>query len=420
MDASTADATAAGGATSAGRITKWRALGLVAVAELLAMSLWFSATAAAPELAAEWGLTAGETAWLTIAVQLGFVVGALLSSVLTLSDVIRPRYLFVGSAVAGAAVTAAIAGFVSTALPAIALRFLTGVALAGVYPPGMKILAGWFRAGRGLAIGVLVGSLTVGSALPHLIRAVGGVGQPRVVLYGAAGLATVGGLLALLVRPGPHQAPAAPFDPSAIGRILRDRGTMLANGGYFGHMWELYAVWTWIPAFLVASIAANGGDGGSSSLASLLAFGTIAIGGAGAVVAGSAADRFGRTTVTSASMVVSGLSCLTAGFVFGHSLLLLVPFVLVWGFAIVADSAQFSAAVSELAEDSYVGTALTLQTAIGFLLTTVSIQLIPVVVDLVGWRWAFAPLAIGPALGTLSMLRLRGLPAAANLAGGRG
>ena len=421
MDASTADGSAVGGEEGGGRLTRWRALGLVAVAELLAMSLWFSATAAAPELASEWGLTASETAWLTVAVQLGFVAGALLSSVLTLSDVVRPRYLVAGSSVAGAAFTAAIAGFVDTALPAIALRFLTGVSLAGVYPPGMKILAGWFRAGRGFAIGVLVGSLTVGSALPHLIRAVGGVGQPRVVLYGAAGLATVGGLLALLVEPGPYQAPAAPFDPGAIGRILRDRGTMLANGGYFGHMWELYAVWTWIPAFIVASAAASGGsESGESALASLLAFVTIAVGGVGAALAGSAADRLGRTTVTSASMVVSGLSCLAAGLLFGSSFALLVPFVLVWGFAVVADSAQFSAAVSELAESSYVGTALTLQTAIGYLLTTVSIQLVPVVVEAVGWRWAFAPLAVGPALGTLSMLRLRGLPVAERLAGGRG
>ncbi|WP_251343598.1 MFS transporter [Haloplanus halophilus] len=397
-----------------------RALAVIAVAELLAMSLWFSATAAAPELAAAWGLTPSETAWLTVAVQLGFVAGAFLSSALTLSDTLRPRSLLAGSAFAGAACTATIAGVVDTAAPAIALRFLTGVALAGVYPPGMKIVAGWFRGGRGFAIGVLVGSLTVGSALPHLLRALGGVGRPRVVLYGAAGLAVLGGLLALFVEPGPHQAPAAPFDPGAVGRILRDRPTMLANGGYFGHMWELYAVWTWIPAYLVASMATNGGSGGSSGVASLLAFGTIAIGGAGAVAAGAAADRVGRTTVTSVSMAVSGLSCLAAGLLFGSSLVLLVPFVLVWGFAIVADSAQFSAAVSELAEESYVGTALTLQTAIGFLLTTISIQLVPMVVETVGWRWAFAPLAVGPLLGTLSMLRLRGLPEAAKLAGGRG
>ncbi|WP_132058423.1 MFS transporter [Halorussus amylolyticus] len=396
-----------------------RALVVVAAAELLAMSLWFSATAAAPELAAEWGLTATETAWLTIAVQLGFVAGAFLSSALTLSDVIRPRYLFAASAAAGAGFTALIAGFVNAATPAIALRFLTGMALAGVYPPGMKILAGWFEEGRGFAIGVLVGSLTVGSALPHLLRGLGGVGQPRVVLYGAAALAAVGGLLVLFVEPGPHQAPAAPFDPSAIGRILRDRGTMLANGGYFGHMWELYAVWTWIPAYLAASLAA-GGIEASSELASMLTFGTIAIGGLGAVAAGIAADRAGRTAITSASMVVSGVACIAAGFAFGSSLVVVVPFVLIWGFAIVADSAQFSAAVSELAEESYVGTALTLQTAIGFLLTTISIQLIPFVAEMVGWQWAFTALTIGPALGTLAMLRLRGLPEAGRLAGGRG
>ena len=396
---------------------KRRVLVTIALAELLTMSLWFSATAAAPELTAEWGLTAAESAWLTIAVQLGFVAGALLSSTLTLSDVIPPRYLFAGSAAAGAACTAVIASTVDTAGPAIALRFLTGVALAGVYPPGMKLLAGWFRQGRGFAIGVLVGALTVGSALPHLLRAVGGVGAPRAVLYGAAGLATVGGLLALLVDPGPHQAPTAPFDPGAILRMVWDRGTMLANGGYFGHMWELYAVWTWIPAYLVASLAAGGG--GSESTASLLAFGAIAVGGVGAVGAGVAADRFGRTSVTSVSMGVSGVACLVAGLLFGSPPALLVPFVLIWGVAIVADSAQFSVAVSELAEESYVGTALTLQTAVGFLLTTVSIRLVPIVVDAVGWRWAFAPLAIGPAIGIASMARLRGLPVASKLAGGR-
>lgn len=209
----------------------WRALGIIAVAELLVMSLWFSATAAAPELAVAWDLTATETAWLTIAVQLGFVAGAFLSAILTLFDVLQPRYLFAGSAVFGAVATVMIASLVDSAFPAILLRFLTGVALAGVYPPGMKLMAGWFRRGRGLAIGVLVGALTVGSALPHLLRGLGGVGDPTLVLNGAAVLAVVGGLLILTVDQGPYQAPAAPFDPGAIGRILRDRGTLLANLG---------------------------------------------------------------------------------------------------------------------------------------------------------------------------------------------
>jgi MFS family permease len=400
--------------------TRWRALLVLSVAELFAMALWFSASAVAPELAVAWNLTPTQTGFLTSAVQVGFVVGALLSAVFTLSDTVPPRYLFAASALAGAGVTAVLATAVGSARPALGLRFLTGVALAGVYPPGMKVMAGWFERGRGLAIGTLIGALAVGSALPHLVRGIGGIGRPNVVLLVAAGLAALGGLLVLLVRPGPHQAPAAPFDPRAVRRILSDRGTMLANLGYFGHMWELYAVWTWIPAFLAASFALTDDPLATPQVAALLAFGTIAVGGLGAVLAGVGADRVGRTTVTSASMVVSGGASLLAGVVFGGSLVVLVPFVLVWGFAVVADSAQFSAAVTELAEGSYVGSALTLQTALGFLLTTVSIQLVPRLVDLVGWRWAFAPLALGPALGTLAMLRLRARPEARRLAGGRG
>lgn len=395
------------------------ALVVVSLAELLAISLWFSATAVAPELADAWGLAPGETALLTTAVQVGFVAGALLSTVLTLSDTVPPRWLFAVSAALGAGLTALLALAVSSLWPAVLLRFLTGAVLAGVYPTGMKLLAGWFRQGRGLAIGSLVGALTVGSALPHLLRGVGGVGQPSLVLLGAASLAAVGGVLVLLVRPGPYQPDAAPFDPGAVGRILRDRPTVLANVGYFGHMWELYAVWTWLPSYFAASLAVGGYEAVPQT-ASLLTFLVIAIGGPGAVAAGVGADRVGRTTITGASMVVSGLSCVVAGVVFGSALVVLLPFVLVWGVAIVADSAQFSAAVSELAEESYVGTALTLQTALGFLLTTVTIQATPVVAEAVGWQWAFLPLAIGPVVGTLAMWRLRAHPDAAKLAGGRG
>lgn len=384
------------------------------------MALWFSASAVVPELREAWSLGDSGAAWLTMSVQLGFVTGAVLSALLTLSDVWSPRWLIAGSAALGAAATAAIAAFSTGTASAIPLRFATGVALAGVYPPGMKIIAGWFREGRGMAIGVMIGALSVGSAAPHLLRPIGGLGDWRPVLYLAAGLALAGALIAAAaIRPGPFQAPAAPFDPRAVRRILGDRATMLANGGYFGHMWELYAVWTWIPAFLAASFARDASPQSGDTLASVLAFGTIAAGGAGAWLAGGLADRVGRTTVTSASMLVSGSACLAAGFLFGGSPWPLAALCLVWGFAVVADSAQFSACVTELAEPGYVGTALTLQTAIGFLLTIATIRLLPVWEAAWGWRWAFAPLAIGPALGTLSMLALRRRPEAARIAGGR-
>lgn len=405
---------------AADRDEQRKALFRLALAELLAMSLWFSASAVVPELRGEWELDAGAAAWLTMSVQLGFVAGALLSAVTTLSDLVDPRRLVAASTLLGAAATAAIAAFATSATLAIGLRFITGMALAGVYPPGMKIMAGWFRDRRGLAIGVMVGALTVGSAAPHLLRVVGGIGDWRHVLYLSACLAVAGGLIALFgLRTGPYEAPTAPFDPRAVGRILRDRPTMLANAGYFGHMWELYAVWTWIPLYLAASFRLDGSDFTTPLVAGGVAFATIAMGGPGAWLAGLSADRRGRTAVTSLSMLVSGACCLAAGILFGTPAWLIVPFCLLWGFAIVADSAQFSTCVTELAEPAYVGTALTLQTAVGFLLTNVTIRMLPVWQERFGWEWAFAPLAIGPAIGTIAMLRLRRRPEAMRLAGGR-
>jgi MFS family permease len=397
---------------------KWRTLLLLSLAELLAMAVWFSASAVVPTLTEAWSLSDGGRAWLTMSVQIGFVVGALGSAMLNLADRLPARWFFTGSAMLAGVATLLIPLLAKGLALALLLRFLTGLLLAGVYPVGMKIMATWTQQDRGLGIGLLVGALTIGSAAPHLLNVFGGIGQWQPVLYLAGGSAMLGGLLgALFVHEGPYRMPSPPFNWRQVGHILREREVVLANLGYLGHMWELYAMWPWISLFLLASFTA---DNISPIWASLTAFGVIAIGGLGSLLAGQLADRYGRTTITITSLLISGTCAVGVGFLFGGNPLLLAVVCLIWGFAIVADSAQFSAAVSELAPREYVGTALTLQTSLGFLLTLFTIRMVPPLETAVSWRYAFAFLAIGPIVGIWAMWRLRQSPAAAKLAGGQG
>ena len=394
-----------------------RALAFLALAMLLAMATWFSASAVVRQLTVAWSLSTSEAAWLTIAVQLGFVVGALVSAALNLADVHPPRGVFAVAAVAAAFVNALLV-FADGAVPGITLRFLTGAFLAGVYPPAMKVVATWFRDGRGVALGVAVGALTLGSAMPHLVNSLGGVAWETVIMATSALTIIGGGVMWLLVQDGPFPFPRAPFDPSQIGKVFANRGVRLASAGYFGHMWELYAMWAWFLPFFADSLDAAGM--GSRSFAALGTFAVIGSGAVGCYVGGVLGDRWGRSRTTSAAMLISGASALTIGFAFGRAPWLVLAIGIVWGISVVADSAQFSTVVTEVADPTYVGTALTLQLAVGFTLTVATIWLVPIVRDASSWWWAFAMLAAGPALGVAAMQRLQRSPEAAAIAGGRG
>ena len=403
-------------------VGRWRLLALLGLGELLAMSPWFSASAVAPLITEELSLSGLDLPKLTIAVQLGFVVGALLLAATGAADVLPARALFLAGALGAAVANLGFAYLADGLGGAVIFRFVTGFALAGVYPVGMKIVTGWFRQERGLAIGILVGALTVGASLPYLFRALGALSglDWRAVVGSASVAGVLGGLLVgASVGRGPFDVAAPRFSIAVARRAFAEPSVRLANLGYLGHMWELYAMWTWIPLFFAASFTAAGLT--DPAVASFAAFLVVAAGGLGCAVAGLVADRIGRTTLTIGAMAVSGSTAVVIGFLFGAPPALTLVVGVIWGISVVADSAQFSAAVTELGPPGTAGSALALQTASGFLLTGITITLVGLLSanDALGWRLVFALLAVGPLVGIAAMWRLRRRPEAVRMANGR-
>jgi MFS family permease len=375
--------------------TRWRRLALLALAVVGGMSTWFAGSVAAPLRAIDLALTPGEVGWLVSGVQLGFVAGTLLIAVLNLADVLPSRRLFAASAIGAALANAALL-VAPTLAWLVVSRLLTGLCLAGVYPPAMKMAATWFRQARGLAIGVVVGALTIGKALPYLLQGSGTLAIDVVVLVPSSAAVLAALLIGATWHDGPHAFPARPFHWGLVGEVVRDRPLRRVTGGYLGHMWELYAFWAWVPGFVGAAAIARGEADAPHGAA---AFAIVAIGAVGCLGGGFLADRIGRREVARGAMMFSGTLAALSPFLFGAPPWLLLAALLLWGIAVIADSAQFSALATELAPPHAVGTALALQTSLGFLLTIASIQLVPILAGALGWRWALMVLAVGPMVG---------------------
>jgi MFS family permease len=397
---------------------KTRSLVILLLCQVGAMSVWFSSSAVVAIVRQVQGISALQATLLTSAVQAGFVAGTITSALLSLADRYDPRRLFMTSALVAGSATACLAFIEPAGLAAIALRFLTGMCMAGVYPVGMRLAATWANRDLGLLIGLLVGALTFGSASPHLLAALGGSSW-RAIYAIAALCALLAGIAILLCDVGPNMARATRIQWSALAGAWRNPALRLANLGYLGHMWELYAMWAWLAVFLQTSFAAAG-ISHARQAAEWLTFAAVAAGALGAWLGGVLADRVGRTTVTIGAMAVSGACAAVMGWLLGAPVWLVACVALVWGVSVIADSAQFSASIAELAEPASIGTLLTAQTCAGFLLTLVSIHLVPDVVAFAGWPGAFSMLAAGPFLGCIAMARLRRHPDARRLAGGKG
>ncbi len=389
---------------------KTRSIAVLVLAQILAMSLWFVSAAILPEMAREFSLGAEQLGLMSSAVQAGFVIGALVFAATGLPDRHDPRVIFAICAVAAGLINASLLVATPGDVPAVAARFATGLLLAGVYPVGMKLAVGWGIADRGFLVSLIVGALTLGSAAPHLASWLGGADWRMVVIVTSLG-SVAAGLIVMTAGLGPHHAQSPRFDPSAITTAWRDRRVRYAYLGYFGHMWELYAMWAWIGAMTAASFGVTLDQRAADELGKLTTFLAIAAGGIASIGAGYFADRVGKAEIAIMAMVASGTAAIATALTFGGPVWLTLVIVLIWGAAVVPDSAQFSALVADAAPPAQAGSLMTLQTALGFALTFFTVQITPTIAASLGWPPVIAGLALGPAFGILAMLELRKLQA---------
>jgi MFS family permease len=381
----------------------------IALVQVLGLATWFSAAAVVGQLASVWSITATEAAWLTASTQVGFVLGALASAAANLLDRVPPQRLLALSAT-GAGIANLLLAWVADGLaPAVVLRFLTGALLAGVYPVGLKLMTTWApTSSRGRLIGLLIAALTLGSALPHLLGSFDG--DWRVVVSAASASSFLAAIVSILViREGP-QSGSARFVPDwrFMIRMFRDREQRLVNFAYAGHMWELYALWAWGPVWAVL-IAPSAGRNGDVGLPAFVAIGVAGV--VGCVVGGWTSERYERARTAAVALAVSSGCCLLSPIGAHLPPLVLFVFAAVWGAAVIADSGVYSTLLSELVDARYTGTALTAQMAFGYLVTTVTMQLVPLTASAAGWPLALIVLAPGPIAGLIFVARFSSLQA---------
>lgn len=389
-------------------VSRFHSLSLLLLAEVAGMSLWFVSSAILPDMIWEAEMSALRQAALSSGVQAGFVAGALVVAFSGLADRFDPRRIFAASAVLAGLFNLSLVMSEPGSAAAISARFFTGALLAGVYPVGMKIVVGWSRKDRGFLVGTLIAALTLGSAFPHLLALASGANW-RVTVVAVSVAAALGGLLCLLVSLGPHHAIAPRFNPRVIATAWTNRRVRLAYAGYLGHMWELYAMWAWIGLASATSYALTMPAEEAARLATLTAFTAIAAGALACVLAGLVADRIGKAEVALIAMLVSGMSALAAALAFGGPAWLTFVIVVIWGISIIPDSAQFSALVADHSPPEQAGSLMTFQTALGFALTIVTVQITPMLAAAFGWPLVLAGMALGPLFGVVAMLRLRSI-----------